>query len=139
MIRLERRVDRPRWLTVAVPVASVAAALVIGAVLLAATGHDALGTYQRILDRGFTSRGAFTATLTAATPLLFTGLCAAAAFRMGVFNIGGEMCFGMFDSNLRIRFVHKNSPFRKARTNRHRINPATIGENIFRTAKKFLS
>lgn len=90
MIRLERQVDRPRWLTVAVPVASVAAALVIGAVLLAATGHDALGTYQRILDRGFTSRGAFTATLTAATPLLFTGLCAAAAFRMGVFNIGGE-------------------------------------------------
>jgi ABC-type uncharacterized transport system permease subunit len=34
--------------------------------------------------------GAFTATLTAASPLLFTGLAAAVAFRMGVFNIGGE-------------------------------------------------
>jgi simple sugar transport system permease protein len=35
------------------------------------------------------------ATILAATPLLFTGLCAAAAFRMGVFNIGGEGQFIM--------------------------------------------
>ena len=39
--------------------------------------------------------GAFTATLIAATPLLFTGLAAAVAFRMGVFNIGGEGQFIM--------------------------------------------
>ncbi|WP_426571910.1 ABC transporter permease [Aquihabitans sp. McL0605] len=89
-MRLERRVDNPRWLSVAVPLGSVLAALVAGAVLLALTGHDALDTYQRILERGFTSQGAFTATLTAATPLLFTGLCAAVAFRMRIFNIGGE-------------------------------------------------
>src|SRR5256885_9674215 len=29
-------------------------------------------------------------TLISATPLLFTGLCAAVAFRMQLFNIGGE-------------------------------------------------
>lgn len=90
MIRLERRVDTPWWLKVAVPAGSVLAALVAGALLLSITGHDALETYQRILERGFTSRGAFTATLTAATPLLFTGLAAAIAFRMRLFNIGGE-------------------------------------------------
>ena len=90
MIRLERRVDNPWWLKVAVPLGSVLAALAIGAVLLALGGQDPLETYSRILDRGFLSQGAFTATLTAATPLLFTGLAAAAAFRMGVFNIGGE-------------------------------------------------
>jgi simple sugar transport system permease protein len=90
VIRLERRVEVPRWLDVAVPVGSVLAALLVGAVVLAVAGNDPLDTYGRILERGFTSRGAFTATLTAATPLLFTGLTAAIAFRMGIFNIGGE-------------------------------------------------
>jgi simple sugar transport system permease protein len=90
MIRLERRVDVPRWLNVAVPLASFAAALVVGAILLAATGHDPIDTYQRILERAFTADGALSGTLVAATPLLFTGLAAAVAFRTGVFNIGGE-------------------------------------------------
>lgn len=89
-MRLERRTDVPRWLTVAVPVASLAVALAIGAIVLVATGHDPLDTYQRILERGFTSEGALTGALIAATPLLFTGLAAAVAFRMGVFNIGAE-------------------------------------------------
>lgn len=90
MIRVERRVDRPSWLSVAVPVGSIAAALLVGAVLLAVSGHDPVATYDRILDRAVLSPGSFSATLVAATPLLFTGLAAAVAFRMGVFNIGGE-------------------------------------------------
>jgi ABC-type uncharacterized transport system permease subunit len=90
VIRFERRTSVPVWLNVVVPLASFAAALVVGAVLLWATGHDALDTYHRIIERAVTSDGAFSATLIAATPLLFTGLAASVAFRMGVFNIGGE-------------------------------------------------
>lgn len=90
MIRLERRIGVPRWLSVVVPLASFAGALLAGAVLLLATGHDPLDTYQRILERSVTSDGALSGTLVAATPLLFTGLAAAVSFRAGVFNIGGE-------------------------------------------------
>jgi len=90
MIRLERRLTTPRGIGVLVPLASFGAALLVGALVLTVTGHDALDTYQRILERGFTSDGALSGTLVAATPLLFTGLAAAVAFRMGVFNIGGE-------------------------------------------------
>ena len=89
-VHVERRIDRPRWLTVAVPVASLVVALVIGALVLAAAGQDPVATYERILDRGFLAEGALSATLVAASPLLFTGLAAAVAFRMGIFNIGGE-------------------------------------------------
>lgn len=89
-LHLERRIDRPRWLTVAVPVASLVAALAIGAIVLAAAGQDPFATYDRILQRGFLAEGALSATLVAASPLLFTGLAAAVAFRMGVFNIGGD-------------------------------------------------
>ncbi len=89
-LRLERRVDQPRWLSFAVPLGSLLAALVAGAVVLTVTGYDALATYREILERGFTGSGALSATIVSASPLLFTGLAAAVAFRMGVFNIGGE-------------------------------------------------
>jgi ABC-type uncharacterized transport system permease subunit len=59
-------------------------------IVLAATGHDALSSYRQIFDAAFVSTGALSQTLTAATPLAFTGLAAAAAFRMRLFNIGAE-------------------------------------------------
>ncbi len=89
-MRFERRLDQPRWLSVAVPLCSLLAALVLGAVLLVVTGRNPLTIYQRIAERGFGSQSAWSSTLVSATPLAFTGLCAATAFRMGLINIGGE-------------------------------------------------
>jgi simple sugar transport system permease protein len=60
------------------------------AVVLAATGHDPGPTYRRLFDSAFVADGALTSTLTFATPIVFTGLAAAAAFRMQLYNIGGE-------------------------------------------------
>ncbi|MGB8860366.1 MAG: ABC transporter permease [Ilumatobacteraceae bacterium] len=90
MIRLERRASSPKWLGWVIPIASIAAALVAGGLLILISGNDPFTTYSRIADRAFLSTDSFSATLIAATPLLFTGLAAAAAFRMGVFNIGGQ-------------------------------------------------
>jgi simple sugar transport system permease protein len=89
-VRIERRLEAPRWLSVAVPVASVGAAVVLSSLVLLATGHDPVHTFSRIVERGFTGHDALTQTLVSATPLLFTGLAAAVAFRMQVWNIGGE-------------------------------------------------
>ncbi|MBA3433740.1 MAG: ABC transporter permease [Actinobacteria bacterium] len=89
-MRLERRLDQPWWLSVAVPAGSLAVAFVIMAVVLAATGHAPVETYRRLVEAGFTGSGALSATLISATPILFTGLAAAAAFRMQLFNIGAE-------------------------------------------------
>ncbi len=89
-MRIERRLTTPRWLVVAVPAASLVAALAaVGGVLLVA-GKDPMSTYARLLDRGFLAPGALTSTLVTATPLLLTGLAAAAAFRMRLWNIGAE-------------------------------------------------
>jgi simple sugar transport system permease protein len=89
-MRLERRLEQPRWLSVAVPLGSLAVAFAIMAVILAVTGHDPWQTYRDIVEAGFTGKGALTYTLVSATPILFTGLAAAAAFRMQLFNIGAE-------------------------------------------------
>ena len=87
---VERRLAQPGWLAVAVPVGSILLGLGISAVVLVATGHDPLSSYRQLFDAAFVSDGSLDQTLIAATPLAFTGLAAAAAFRMRVFNIGAE-------------------------------------------------
>ncbi len=89
-MRIERRSATPRWLQVAVPLGSIAVALVDLGHRLLVTGHNPLHAYRRLFEAAFTDPGALSATLTAATPLCFTGLAAAVAFRVGLFNIGAE-------------------------------------------------
>ncbi len=88
--RLEPRSHLPRHINWTVPIGSFFAALFAGALLLLVTGQNPISVYQRILERAFLDTGSLSGTLIAATPLLFTGLCAAVAFRVGFFNIGGE-------------------------------------------------
>jgi simple sugar transport system permease protein len=90
VIRIERRLAQPRWLSVAVPAGSVVVAFGVMTVVLLVTHHPPGHTFSRLLDTGFGSKVALNQTFVAATPLLFTGLCAAVAFRMQLFNIGGE-------------------------------------------------
>ncbi|HEX4680228.1 MAG TPA: ABC transporter permease [Gaiellaceae bacterium] len=90
MIRIERRLAQPKWLLVAVPVGSIAVAFGLMTIVLLITHHPPLHTFGRLLSAGFGSTQSLNDTLVAATPLIFTGLCAAVAFRMQLFNIGGE-------------------------------------------------
>jgi general nucleoside transport system permease protein len=89
-VKIERRLEQPRWLSVGVPVASIAFSFLVMAAVLGSTGHDPLNTYRRLFDAAFVGTAAWTFTLESATPLLFTGLAAAVAFRMQLFNIGAE-------------------------------------------------
>jgi len=89
-LRLERRLTQPKWLNWGVPLLSLLGALILGAVVLMATGKNPISVYMRILERGFASTDAFSRTLISATPYAFTGLAASVAFRMGLINIGGE-------------------------------------------------
>jgi simple sugar transport system permease protein len=89
-MRIERRLDQPWWLVVVVPVVSVAVAFALSAVILLLTGHPPIHSFHRLFDASFIAHGALSDTVVAATPLAFTGLAAAVAFRMNLFNIGGE-------------------------------------------------
>jgi general nucleoside transport system permease protein len=95
-VRIEKRLVERRWLTVAVPLGSLVVAFALIAVVLAATGHAPLPTFRRLFDAAFLADGALSNTLISATPLAFTGLAAAVAFRMRLFNIGaeGQLYFG---------------------------------------------
>jgi len=96
-VQLEARLTSPRWLVFIVPAFSVLFALVVGGVFLLITGHPPIRTYRDLLDNGYTSFYGITDTLGLATPLICTGLAAAFAFRMNLYNIGqeGQLYLGM--------------------------------------------
>jgi ABC-type uncharacterized transport system permease subunit len=79
-----------------VPVLAVVLALVIGGVIVAVSGSDPLVAYEALFRGSFGSDYAFGRTLEKATPLIFSGLAVAFAFRAGLFNIGaqGQLLFG---------------------------------------------
>lgn len=71
-----------------VPILGIAAAIVIGGVLMYATGYDALEAYRALFYGGLV-RNWHISVLNAA-PLIFTALSVAFAFKAGLFNIGAE-------------------------------------------------
>jgi simple sugar transport system permease protein len=89
-VRFERRLTQPRWLSVAVPAGSLLFAFVLAGIVLLVTGHNPITTYRQLFDAAFLNPGSLGQTLITTTPLIFTGLAAAAAFRMRLFNIGAE-------------------------------------------------
>ncbi len=72
------------------PLIAVFAAFVIGGVLIVIIGDDPFSTFLLLVENSFGSVKGVTETLFYATPLIFTGLAVAVAFRCGLLNIGAE-------------------------------------------------
>lgn len=90
MIRFEERQGASRALTLGVPVVSALVALMLAAIPLALAGAPVLAAYAEMARGVFGSVFAISEMLTRATPLIFTGLAAALAFRARLWNIGAE-------------------------------------------------
>lgn len=90
-IRFEQRLTQvPRWYTFWISFLAVAAALLIGAVVIALSGGNPWASYAHIAKASFGSLGVFSDTLVKAIPLMIIGLACALAFRMRLWNIGAE-------------------------------------------------
>jgi general nucleoside transport system permease protein len=89
-------------LVAAAPLIAVVAALAAGAVFIAAIGEKPLEIYALLFREAFGTGYGLGQTLFRATPLLYTGLAVALAFRAGLFNIGveGQMYLGGFAAAL---------------------------------------
>jgi general nucleoside transport system permease protein len=78
------------------PAFAVVIAAVVGGVLIALLGRNPFAVYQTLLAGGLSGWPNLSVTLQMTTPLLFTGLSVAIAFRAGLWNIGveGQMLIG---------------------------------------------
>jgi ABC-type uncharacterized transport system permease subunit len=72
------------------PLIAVVAAFAVGAVVVLAVGDNPITTYALLIGSAFTWPDGIGYTLFYATPLIFTGLAVAVAFRCGLLNIGAE-------------------------------------------------
>ena len=72
------------------PLAAVLAAFVVGGVLVLAVRDNPFSTYALLIGSALTWPDGIGYTLFYATPLIFTGLAVAVAFRCGLLNIGAE-------------------------------------------------
>ncbi|MHB9148380.1 MAG: ABC transporter permease [Candidatus Amoebophilus sp.] len=72
------------------PILALIFALVIGAVIIIGLGGDVIIAYTALWNGAFGNIKSISQSLILATPLLFTGLSFAFAFKCGLFNIGSE-------------------------------------------------
>lgn len=72
------------------PVAAVVSAMALGALVVLAIGGNPIETYALLIGSALSWPDGIGYTLFLATPLIFTGLSVAVAFRAGLLNIGAE-------------------------------------------------
>jgi simple sugar transport system permease protein len=72
------------------PLIAIVAAFLVGGVIVALIGDDPVYTYRLLIGSAVSWPDGIGYTLFYATPLIFTGLAVAVAFRCGLLNIGAE-------------------------------------------------
>lgn len=73
-----------------IPAAAIILALALGLLLVLAIGKSPAEAFGALVRANFGSKNGVAEMLVSTTPLIFTGLAVALAFRCGLFNIGGE-------------------------------------------------
>src|SRR5438477_7898211 len=94
-VRLERRVGLPLPQRVLVLALAVALGALAGGILVQASGYSAVAAFVAIVDGSFGGSYPISQTLAAAIPLATIALGTAVAFRVQLWNIGGEGQFYM--------------------------------------------
>ena len=89
-MRFVLRGREPRWLVPAAVGVAVLATLALTAGPIRLAGAAPLSAFERYVVSPLPTSNGIAEVLLAATPLLFTGLAVAIAFRVGYYNIGAE-------------------------------------------------
>ena len=89
-MRLEPKPAPTLAVTLLYPLGAVAATLVIASLLVLVAGASPFSVFYLVAKGAAGSQFALLETLTRATPLIFTGLAVAVAFRARLWNIGAE-------------------------------------------------
>ncbi|WP_237480099.1 ABC transporter permease [Lichenibacterium dinghuense] len=89
-IELQPRLDPPRWLGLAAPVAAFALALLVGGVLVAALGRSPLDAFRVYFVDPLTQDWSLAALAVKASPLVMIAVGLCFCFRANLWNIGAE-------------------------------------------------
>ena len=89
-----------RVLNILVPVISIIIGLLVGGIVMAVSGYNAIDGYQALWTGIFGDSYSIGNTVRQITPYILAGLAVAFAFRTGLFNIGveGQLLMGWLAS-----------------------------------------
>ena len=87
---MKLNVQRSGYQELFIPFLSIATSLIIGAVIIWASGANVYKAYQGLLEGAFGKPRAIAETFVITTPYILSGLAVAFGFRCGLFNIGVE-------------------------------------------------
>ena len=92
--------------------AAIGLALLVSAILILVAGENPLEAYPALIRGAFSDSFAWGNTLARTTPLIFTGLAVAFAFRCNLLNIGaeGQLYMGALAAVLAGIYIMKNGP-----------------------------
>jgi len=90
VLRWEKRLEPSPQINVAIPLISIALALLVGGGVILALGFNPINVYRSMFAHAFLSRSGLMDTAVKAIPLILAGLGVAFAFRMLLWNIGAE-------------------------------------------------
>lgn len=101
MLRFEKRENASLRLRILVPIVSVIAGLIIGAIAILFARANPLIAYKSIVVGAFGSKYTFTETLVFATPLILLSVGLILAFKMNFWNVGayGQFILGAIFSS----------------------------------------
>lgn len=106
---------RSRWRRIAAFLISSLAGLIIGGIIILATGHNPIDAYRALVDGAFFGPNYvnLVSTINRSIPIVGMGLAAAIAFRAGFFNLGGEgqLVLGGLAAALAALYLPIPSPF----------------------------
>lgn len=88
--------------SILIPGVAILLGLIVGAIAMLAGGYNPIVAYYSLLDKLISSPYNIGEAIRAITPLIFTGIAVAFAFRTGLFNIGveGQFIMGMTGATL---------------------------------------
>ncbi|HBX22044.1 MAG TPA: ABC transporter permease [Desulfotomaculum sp.] len=89
-LTIEKRLVPSSSAYLVIPFISIFMALLVGSIFLYFSGHEPVAVYYKMFKGAFGSRYGITETIVKAIPLTLVGLGVALAFRMQLWNIGGE-------------------------------------------------
>lgn len=106
-----KKPKRQIQLTTFVPIISLVLALLVGTIFIVLSGNNPVDIYSLMFRGALATKSGLLQSLLQATPLIFSGLSVAIAYRGGLLNLGveGQMYFGALFSALVGLYV-KNLP-----------------------------
>ena len=89
-LHLEARERASLPVRIVVPIVSIVIASIFTSIAMVIDGHSPIDAFVEIYHSAFGGKNPLVRTLLLSTPLIFTALAAAVAFRMKIWNIGGD-------------------------------------------------